>query len=107
MMSSTCNTKVSQAPLPSRRIKAMKHLPWGLKLVAVEPILDFTDRFDREIAEIKPVIVYIGYDNYGNRLPEPPLQKTVSLVRFLEARGIEVKTKILRPAWYEASLNRV
>jgi DNA repair photolyase len=99
--------KVSQAPLPSRRIKAMKHLPWGLKLVAVEPILDFTDRFDREIAEIKPVIVYIGYDNYGNRLPEPLLQKTVSLVRFLEARGIEVKTKILRPAWYEASLNRV
>jgi hypothetical protein len=27
--------------------------------------------------------------------------------RSLEARGIEVKTKILRPAWYEATLNRV
>jgi hypothetical protein len=85
----------------------VKHLQWGLKLVSIEPILNFTDRFDREIAKIKPVTVYVGYDSYGNRLPEPTLQKTVSLIRFLEARGIEVRTKTLRPAWYEASLNRV
>jgi len=99
--------KVSQAPLPSQRIKAVKQLQWSLKLVSIEPILDFTDRFDREIAEIKPVTVYVGYDNYGNRLPEPPLQKTVSLIKFLEARGIEVRTKTLRLAWYEALLNRI
>lgn len=99
--------KISQAPLPSQRIKAMKHLQWDLKLVSIEPILDFTGSFDREIAEIKPVTVYIGYDNYGNRLPEPSLQRTVSLIKFLEARGIEVRTKTLGPAWYETSLNRV
>jgi len=99
--------KISQAPLPSQRIKAMKQLQWNLKMVSIEPILDFTDRFDREVAEIKPILVYIGYDNYGNRLPEPPLRKTVSLIKFLEARGIEVRTKTLRPAWYETSLNRV
>jgi hypothetical protein len=49
----------------------------------------------------------VGYDNYGNGLPEPPLQKAVSLIRFLEARGTEVRTKTLRLAWYEALLNRI
>lgn len=93
--------KISQAPLPSQRIKAMKQLQWNLKMVSIEPILDFTDRFVDEIVSINPILVYIGYDNYNNRLPEPPQRKTLSLIRELQKRGLIVRKKTIRLAWFE------
>lgn len=91
---------VSGAPLPSRRIKAMKSLSWSLKFVSIEPILNFTEKFPWHIREILPFMVYVGYDNYNNRLPEPPLKKTKKLIEDLAQFTLVIK-KTIRPAWYE------
>ena len=88
--------KISRAPLPSERFKAMKELRWKNKFVSIEPILDFDlEAFTEWIREIKPVMVYIGYDNYGNKLPEPPLEKTKALIQSLQG-FTEVRVKTLR-----------
>ena len=97
--------RISRAPLPSRRYQAMKSLDWPLKFVSIEPILDFDlDVFTRWIEEINPFMVYIGYDNYGHRLPEPPLAKTMELIRRLEDFTLVIR-KTIRPSWKE-TLNK-
>lgn len=94
--------RVSKAPPPSRRYEAMRSLRWPRKLISIEPILDFDlDTFIRWIIDIQPEIVYIGYDNYGHRLPEPPLAKTMTLAASLKQYGITVEMKTVRRAWYE------
>ena len=95
--------KVSRAPPPSERYKAMKNLPWPHKMVSIEPVLEFDVEVMVEwMRGIKPEIVYIGYDNYNNRLPEPSLAKTLELVERL--RGItQVVEKNMRRAWWEAT----
>ena len=92
---------ISNAPPPSSRIKAMEDLDWMLKFVSIEPILDFTDNFPSRILGINPSMVYVGYDNYGNRLPEPRFSRTKWLMEGLRKNGIEVREKTIRPAWYE------
>ncbi len=92
--------RISHAPLPSKRIKAMRRLDWWLKFVSIEPILDFTENFARKIREIRPFMVYVGYDNYNNRLPEPTLAKTKKLINELSDFTLVIK-KTIRPAWYE------
>ncbi len=37
------------------------------------------------IADIAPERVSVGYDNYGNGIVEPSLQKTVDLIEVLDA----------------------
>ena len=92
--------RISGAPLPSIRIKAMKNLVWKLKFVSIEPILDFTNEFVGHIREISPFMVYVGYDNYNNRLPEPPLKKTLKLIEELNNFTLVIR-KTIRPAWFE------
>lgn len=94
---------ISKAPYPSYRLSEMVRLPnYIRRFLSIEPILDFnTDKFASEILSIKPEVVFIGYDNYGHRLPEPTLIKTKSLVARLRSFGIEIRMKTLRPAWYE------
>ena len=93
--------RISRAPLPSRRYRAMKDLDWPLKFISIEPILDFDlDVFTRWIEEINPFMVYIGYDNYNNRLPEPSLTKTLELIKRLEDFTLVIR-KTIRPAWNE------
>ncbi|BES82573.1 DUF5131 family protein [Pyrodictium abyssi] len=97
--------RMSSAPLPSRRYRAMKELDWPLKFISIEPILDFDlDVFTRWIEEINPFMVYIGYDNYSHRLPEPPLAKTRELIKRLEDFTLVIR-KTIRPAWNE-TLNK-
>ena len=43
----------------------------------------------------------IGYDNYNNRLPEPPLSKVLTLIERLSKSPILVIAKTLRRAWFE------
>jgi len=94
--------RISSAPPPSQRYKAMRDLDWPLKLISIEPILDFDiDIFTKWIEEINPFIVYIGYDNYNNKLPEPPLSKTLELIKRLEDFTLVIR-KTIRPAWNEA-----
>jgi len=93
--------KISGAPLPSVRYKAMKKISWPLKFVSIEPILDFNYiTFIKWIKEIQPFLVYVGYDNYDWRFPEPTLQKTLRFIEELK-RFTCVMEKTIRPAWNE------
>jgi len=92
--------KVTRAPPPKERFEAMRDLDWSHKAVVIEPILDFDPEFINWIKEISPEMVHIGYDNYGNHLPEPPLIKTMTLREEL-SKITEVETSTIRKAWYE------
>lgn len=93
--------KISKAPLPSVRYESFKEIKWSKKFVSIEPILDFDlEEFAKWIEQIMPIMIYIGYDNYSNRLPEPPLSKTMKLISRLSKTTLVIK-KTLRPAWYE------
>ena len=93
--------RISQAPPPSERYIAMKELEWDKKFISIEPILDFNLRvFSKWIEEISPIMVYIGYDNYGWKLPEPTLYNTLRLIEELRKFTIVIK-KTIRKAWYE------
>jgi len=91
---------ISRAPLPSERIKAMAELDWETKFISIEPILKFTEGFAQKIIDIKPIMVYVGYDNYDNRLPEPTLMETKSLIEMLRNHTLVVE-KTIRHAWHE------
>jgi len=92
--------KLSRAPTPRERYEAMIRLGWMWKAVVIEPILDFDEEFIDWIYNISPEIVYVGYDNYGNNLPEPKLEKTKILLEALESIT-DLRPKTIRKAWYE------
>ena len=93
--------EISKAPKPSERIRAMTELNWDAKFLSIEPILDFTPKFWKKIEKINPFMIYIGYDNYSYKLPEPTLDKTLSLIKKLRDNGFLVFEKTIRRAWYE------
>lgn len=96
--------ELSKAPSQSSRIEEMievKEFCENRRLVVIEPILDFHDSFVNFIQQIEPWAVAVGMDNYGHKLPEPTLQKTLELIDKLERSGIKVFRKTLRKAWYE------
>ena len=92
---------VSKAPLMSSRLEAMKRLRLQTDkelFISVEPIMDFDlMKFVRDLEEIKPCMVAVGYDNYGHDLIEPELEKTE---KFIEKLGgfTEAVRKSLREA---------
>jgi len=92
---------ISKAPKPSERIDAMRRLPWDLKFVSIEPVLDFTEGFAEQIKSTGAFMVYVGYDNYDNRLPEPPLEKVRRLIEELRRGPMIVVEKTMRPSWKE------
>jgi len=95
---------ISKAPLPSDRYEAMASLNWKYKFIAIEPILDFDlEAFVKWIREINPIMVYIGYDNYNNKLPEPSQKKTLALIDKLSEFTLVIR-KTIRPAWNEGML---
>ena len=88
----------SKAPAPEKRYLEMKALPWPKKHVSVEPVMDFdAEVLVRWIREIKPFVVSVGYDNHQCNLPEPPLDKTLDLIKALSEFAI-VEKKTLREA---------
>ena len=96
---------ISNAPSPLSRLDAMTMLAdmVGNRLFySVEPIMEFGHPFfaqalTRRRRELFGVAV--GYDNYGNHLPEPSLAKTMQLIELLEKAGVKVFRKSLREAW--------
>lgn len=95
---------ISKAPPQGARIDEMKWIKYAgrMPFISVEPILDFDlSPFVDELIEIHPWAVAIGYDNHHNNVPEPPLEKTLALIRGLEAARIKVYRKTLRKAWDE------
>jgi DNA repair photolyase len=92
---------ISRAALPSLRYNAMKNLEWDKKFISVEPILDFDlEIFSDWLQEISPFMIYVGYDNYRNNLPEPLLGKTLKLLKKISEEALVVK-KSIRCAWFE------
>lgn len=70
------------------------------RFISVEPILNFdVERFANALLNAKPWAVAVGYDNYGNKLEEPPLAKTLLLIEILKKAGIKVYKKTLRERW--------
>jgi DNA repair photolyase len=95
--------KVSGAPLPSKRYEAMKALEWERKIVSIEPIMAFNlNTFVKWIENIRPFIVYVGYDNYHHNLREPFLQDTLELISRLHETALVLR-KGIRQAWYESN----
>ena len=88
----------SKAPPAHSRLEALYDLSnMGIKtFISVEPIMDFNPRLLAAISLIRPWAVAVGYDNYNNGLPEPPLAKTLGLIESLEKQGITVYRKTLR-----------
>ena len=88
----------TKAPPPWSRYNKMLHLPWSRKHISIEPIMDFDLKpLFKWVTDIEPECVSIGYDNYNNNLPEPPLEKTLKLIQMLEDSGIKVEKKTLKP----------
>ncbi|MBS7614374.1 DUF5131 family protein [Candidatus Bathyarchaeota archaeon] len=92
--------KLSRAPSYETRYNAMKNLDWKHKAIVIEPILDFDPEFADWIQNINPELVYVGYDNYNNKLPEPPLDKTKAFIDELR-QTMRVEARNLRKAWFE------
>jgi hypothetical protein len=65
-------------------------------MISIEPIMEYTTGFLYDLFRINPKFVAVGYDNYGNELPEPYLAKTMGLIAALEQAGIKVYRKTLR-----------
>ena len=92
--------RLTRAPNPRERYESMLKLDWKWKAIVIEPILDFDEEFIDWIYDISPSIVYVGYDNYGNKLPEPKLAKTKILLEALRYIT-DLRPKTIRKAWYE------
>jgi protein gp37 len=92
----------SKAPWQPERLKTMQKLVGdpmlpNRRFIAVEPLMDFhLDLFLDGLLKTKPWGVAIGYDNYGNHLSEPSLDKTNQLIAKLEANNVKVFRKTIR-----------
>jgi len=93
---------ISEAPKPSQRYKDFLKVEHDLKMVTIEPVLDFdTDVMISWIENINPCMVWLGYDSGTNRLQEPKLEKVKNLYWELGRRGFVVIMKTIRKAWNE------
>lgn len=90
------HTSISTAPPAWWRAECMARIHGFSKMVSIEPIMDFNlSTFPGLIKLIEPKFVYVGYDNHGNKLPEPPLAKTNALIAAL-SDFTEVRLKTIR-----------
>jgi hypothetical protein len=95
-------SEISKAPLPSQRYRDFADLKHDTKMVTIEPVLDFNDDVLVEwLSNIRPSLIWLGYDSRKNHLPEPPLAKVQDLHEKLSAMGFKVVLKTVRRAWWE------
>lgn len=96
-------SEISKAPYPCYRKNLMVELSYSRETVTIEPILDFVQTVMVQwMKEIKPEIIWIGYDNHNCHLPEPTKDKTEKLIEALRAEGFDIRVKTIRKAWYES-----
>ena len=92
--------RVSKAPKPSQRYKDFLEVAHDLKMLTIEPVMDFDLDVMVDWAEnINPCMVWLGYDSGKNHLPEPELEKVRDLHWELARRGFVVILKTIREAW--------
>jgi len=93
---------ISKAPMPSHRYKDFLSVKHPVKMVTMEPVIDFDlDVMVKWIEDINPCMVWLGYDSKNNHLPEPKLEKVKNLYWELGKRGFTVILKTIRKAWNE------
>ena len=93
-------SKVSKAPVPTKRFKDFLKVDHPRKMITVEPVMDFDlDVMLDWMKQIKPFIVWLGYDSKSNcHFPEPELEKALSFHKAMQEAGIKVKLKTMRGA---------
>jgi protein gp37 len=90
---------IAKAPSPSQRYADFKAVKHSLKMVTIEPVIDFDlDVMLRWIKDINPCMVWLGYDSGENHLPEPALQNVKQLHWELSKAGFVVMLKTVREA---------
>lgn len=89
-------SEISKAPSVLDRYAWFRSIKWHEKWVSIEPVMEFDLAiFTTWLKNIAPKVVYIGYDNYGNNLPEPALIKVQQFISVISS-FTEVRTKTLR-----------
>lgn len=77
--------EISNAPVPSERVSAIKEFEGLYKMVSIEPIMDFDlSVFSSWIERISPDFVSIGSDSKNNGLKEPKGEKIERLMEKLK-----------------------
>lgn len=72
----------------------LKQLVSCVRMVTIEPIMDFNPKGMRDVLEaMSPHVVAIGADSKGHNLPEPSAEKVVDLIRWIEGQGIKIVAK--------------
>lgn len=96
-LETTRRVPFSKAPAPIQRFEAMAELTlkYGRRtMVSIEPIMDFSPAvFAFWLATIEPDYIFVGADNYGHRLPEPPRTKLREFIELLRDNGHNVVEK--------------
>lgn len=76
---------ISKAPGAFKRIEEFMKISHRRKMVTIEPIMDFdVIPLATMIAAIEPEWVNIGADSGHNKLDEPPKEKILKLINYLE-----------------------
>ncbi len=87
---------LSSAPTPLIRYSDFLTVEHSRKMVIIEPVVEFNlEILLFWIVQIKPVMVWLGYDTNKNNLPEPPLSEVKRLHWELSKLGIPVLLKHL------------
>ena len=90
-------SKYSDAPKPSKRYRDFVKVKHPLKMVTIEPVMDFDlNIMVKWIKKIKPCMVWLGYDSKRCHLPEPELEKVKKLYWELGIEGFVVILKTIR-----------
>lgn len=92
-------TGIATAPCPSERFEEFVKIKHPLKMVTIEPVIDFDlDVLLEWMVAIKPCMIWLGYDSKRNSLPEPNLEKVKELHWELSRAGFVVVLKTVRNA---------
>ena len=88
---------ISKAPKPSKRYKDFLKIEHPSKMITIEPVVDFDlGVMVKWVKDIKPCMVWLGYDSKKNDLPEPSYEKFMNLKKTMEQVGIKVILKTVR-----------
>lgn len=90
--------RFTNAPPPELRFRQLRDLDHPCKMVTIEPVMVFDlDVMVQWIAEIKPKLVWLGYDSKNCGLVEPTQQEFQALLWELAKLGVAVILKKSEP----------
>lgn len=79
---------------PEKRMLDFLGINHNQKMVTIEPVMDFDLlKMIEWMCSINPMQINIGADSGGNNLPEPPKEKLLELIYWLQNLGLNVHQK--------------